>query len=101
MIGYARFEPAMRYYCWAPYDSQNEYTIETTVNGAPLTAAQIEERYRIPAVGVNPRMIRQVTDIVSYVEDVYRRSENATAKVRYKTNGGEEKVWLWQASSAP
>ena len=94
MIGVARFHP-MRYYCWAPYDSQNEYEITVKIQDHELTRGDVTKRYRIPARGINPRAIYQVTDIVSYVERVYRGSDNARVTITYRTNGGEEKRWRW------
>jgi len=94
MIVAARFHP-MRYYCWAPYDSQNEYQIHTVVDGHALSRAQVESRYRLETPGINPRMIYQVTDIVSYVERVYREDDQARVTVTYRTNGGPERQWHW------
>jgi len=97
MIVVARFHP-MRYYCWAPYDSQNEYEIQTEVDGRSLTRAELEARYRLAPTGVNPRAIYQVTDVVSYVERVYHPDESARVVVTYRTNGSPEQVWTWPES---
>ena len=94
MIAAARFHP-MRYYCWAPYDSQNEYQIDTVIDGRALSPAEVESRYRLETPGINPRMIYQVTDIVSYVERVYHQDEPAEVTVTYRTNGGPEQQWHW------
>ena len=94
MIAAARFHP-MRYYCWAPYDSQNEYQIDTVIDGRALSPAEVESRYRLETPGINPRMIYQVTDIVSYVERVYHKDEPVEATVTYRTNGGPEQQWHW------
>lgn len=97
MIVVARFHP-MRYYCWAPYDSQNEYEIQTEIAGQQLTRAQIEKRYRLKTPAVNPRAITQVTDVVSYVERVYHPTDEARVTVTYRTNGGPKKQWCWPES---
>ena len=94
MIVFARFHP-MRYYCWAPYDSQNEYDIEAEIDGRPLTGDELEKRYRLKASAVNPRMINQVTDVISYVERVYYPDDGAQVTVTYRTNGGPEQRWTW------
>jgi hypothetical protein len=94
LIAWARVHP-MRYYCWAPYDQQNEYEIETVVGGRALTPDEIKQRYRISTPGRNPRAVSQVTDIVSYVERVYRPEDRAEVTVRYRVNGGKERVWRW------
>lgn len=94
MIVVARFHP-MRYYCWAPYDSQNEYQIQTEIGGRPLTEEELKERYRLAPTAVNPRAISQVTDVVSYVERVYHPDEGAHVTITYRTNGSPEQVWTW------
>lgn len=94
MVVYARFHP-MRYYCWAPYDSQNEYAIRTVVDGRELTRREMRKRYRLRTPGVNPRMITQVTDVVGYVERVYYPDHDASVTVTYRTNGHEEHKWTW------
>ena len=94
MIGAAQFHP-MRYFCWAPYDSQNEYRIHALVDDNVLDAAQIESRYRLPMTGVNPRMIYQVTDIISYIERAHHEADPAQVTVTYSTNGGPEQRWDW------
>ncbi|MBX7259141.1 MAG: hypothetical protein K1Y02_22455 [Candidatus Hydrogenedentes bacterium] len=100
MIGAARFGP-MRYFCWAPYDSQNEYRIAVEIEGRSLSPEEIEKRYRIPAQSVNPRAIQEITDVVAHVEGVYRPGDKAEVQVRYRTNGGEERLWQWPLVSAP
>lgn len=94
MIVAARFHP-MRYYCWAPYDSQNEYQIHAVIDGHVLSPAEVESRYRLETPGINPRMIYQVTDIISYVERVYHEDDQADVTVTYRTNGGPELQWRW------
>ncbi len=73
MVGVAWFHP-MRYFCWAPYDTQYEYTIEATVDGRDLTAQQVHERYRMRTPGRNPRALSQVTDALAAISgpDMYR-----------------------------
>jgi hypothetical protein len=97
MIVVARFHP-MRYYCWAPYDSQNEYEIHAEIGARQLTREQIEKRYRLKTPAVNPRAIYQVTDVVSYVERVYHPADDAHVTVTYRTNGGPKKQWRWPES---
>ncbi len=98
MIGIARFHP-MRYFCWAPYDTQIEYRISARVNGEQLSAAEIEARYRHPEVEVNPRMICQITDVVAHAEQYYHADDNAQVNVEYRTNGGPLQEWSWPATS--
>jgi hypothetical protein len=93
MIGRARFS-LERYFCWAPHDSQNEYTIDAVIDGRQLDPAAVEERYRLPRQGVDPRAIEHVFDVVRHRER--RAEERATVEVRYRTNGRAEEIWVWQ-----
>jgi len=94
MIGYARFVPS-RYFCWAPYDSQNHYEMEVTVDGKRLDGNEIRQRYRRPQKGINNRAIQHEKDIIIQYERTYGRNENAEVTLRYRTNGGEEQLWRW------
>ena len=94
MIGYARFVPS-RYFCWAPYDSQNHYEMEVTVDGKRLDSDEIRQRYRRPQKGINNRAIQHEKDIIMQYERTYGRNESAEVTLRYRTNGGEEQLWRW------
>ena len=93
-IGVARVHP-MRYYCWAPFDSQNEYEVNVTIGGVQLSPTQVSHRYRIAQASVNPRAIYEVLSLITYVESRYRRDANTSVEVRYRTNGGPEQTWQW------
>jgi hypothetical protein len=93
MIGRARFSPE-RYFCWAPHDSQNEYTIDAVIDGQQLDPAAVESRYRLARQGVDPRAIEHVFDVVRHRER--RAEERASVEVRYRTNGRAEEIWVWQ-----
>ena len=93
-IVYARFVPS-RYFCWAPYDSQNQYEIEAVIDGKPLTAQQIRQRYRRPKRGVDNRSIQHVKDIIQGYEQTHGRADNAQVTMRYRVNGGKEQRWKW------
>ena len=92
-IVYSRFTPA-RYFCWAPFDAQNDFTIEARLNGRELTAEEIRARYKRPQRGVDNRSIQHVKDILRGAETIYA-GEPAEVVLRYRTNGGEEQVWNW------
>ena len=94
MIVFARFHP-MRYYCWAPYDAQNEYVIRASVDGRPLRPQDVLARDRLHTPAVNPRMIYQVTGIIEQVEERYHASDPAVVEVVYRTNGGARQRWAW------
>jgi len=92
MVGVARVHP-IRFYTWAPFDSQNDFSIHAIVNGRELAPDDVQERYRKPAVGRSPRSIYEVTSTVEYVETHYHKGDHATVTVVYRTNGGPEQTW--------
>lgn len=94
MIAVARFHP-MRYFCWAPYDSQIEYSISAHLDGRALSPSEIKDRYGLAAESINPRMICQVTDVISYAERRYYPDVQAEVCVSYRVNGKGPQEWLW------
>ena len=96
MIGVARVHP-MRFYSWAPFDSQNEYSIKVSVDGRELSAQEITQRYHIRQRGVNPRSLYEYTSLIAYVEEHYRPGDRAQVEVTYRTNGSPEQQWHWPA----
>ena len=92
MIGVARVHP-IRFYTWAPFDSQNDFTIQAVVDGRELTPTEIRERYRKPARGHSPRSIYEVISTIEYVETHYRQKDPAIVTVVYSTNGDPEQTW--------
>ncbi|MBI3697879.1 MAG: hypothetical protein HY238_23985 [Acidobacteria bacterium] len=94
MIVYARFVPS-RYFCWAPYDAQSEYSLQVTIDGRPLTNQEIRRRYRRPQTGVDNRSIQHVIDIVQQYEETRGRDDHARVIMKYKVNGGAEEQWQW------
>jgi len=94
MIGYARFVPS-RYFCWAPMDSQNLYSITVVTADRELDAEEIETRYRQPAEGGNWQAIQHVLDKIQQYEETYGRGDGARVVVTYTVNGGPEETWTW------
>lgn len=92
MIGVARVHP-IRFYTWAPFDSQNDFTITSIVNGRQLTPDEVMQRYRKAAKGRSPRSIYEVYSTVEYVETHYHKGDQATVTVTWRTNGGPEQSW--------
>lgn len=92
MMVHARFDDA-RYFSWAPHDAQNEYVIAVRLNGRTLTDAEVRERYRIPARGIDPRAIAHVVRLVEQYERSRGAGEGAQVRVRWRTNGGPERSW--------
>jgi hypothetical protein len=100
-IVYARFVPT-RYFCWAPYDTQTDYTATATVNGRKLSAAEFRQRYRRPARGFDNRSPQHVFDMLEQVEQKwFKASERATIVVKYRVNGKEPREWRWPHPDPP
>jgi hypothetical protein len=93
-IARARFTD-QRYFCWAPYDSNYEYSIAVTHGGRALSPAEIAKRYTIPQEGLNQRAIREVIDTVMAVEERIDPREGTQAEIVWSCNGGEELMWHW------
>ena len=93
-IIYARFVP-VRYFCWAPYDSQNDYLIGAVVNGRVLSQDEIRGRYKKRAKDTDNRSIQHIKDIISGYETSYGAGENARVTISFRVNGGEEQSWKW------
>lgn len=93
-IGYARTVPA-RYFCWAPYDAITLFTLEATVEGRPLTEAELRARYRYGRTGRDNRSPQHVIDRIRQAEQTYGRDVSAEVTLRYRVNGGEETTWTW------
>lgn len=93
-IAYARFVPS-RYFCWAPYDAQNDYTIEVTIGDQALTATEIQARYRKRARGTDNRAIQHIKDIIAGYEARHGIGDHAQVTLRYRVNGAEEHTWTF------
>ncbi len=94
-IIYARFVPT-RYFCWAPYDTQTDYTASATVNGKKLTAAEFRQRYRRPARGFDNRSPQHLFDMLEQAEQKrFDLGDRATIVVKYRVNGKEPLEWRW------
>ena len=91
MIGYARFVPS-RYFCWAPMDSQNLYSIAVVIDGRELNPEEIEARYRQPAQGGNWQAIQHALDKVRQYEGDLRpggRRQGRRDLHRQRASGGD------------
>ena len=95
-----------RYFCWAPYDTQTDYSLRVALPGrGDLTATEIRRRYRITvgssrgdaAVihGHDQRSPQHVKDIVEQYEATYGRDDRAQVVMRYSVNGRETAEWRW------
>ena len=93
-IVYARFVPA-RYFAWAPYDMQTEYTLQVTVNGRELSPEEIQGRYRVSARGRDNRSYQHVIDVIEQTEQRYHPDDKTEARLTYRINGKQEQEWRY------
>jgi hypothetical protein len=93
-IVYARRSPS-RYFCWAPYDTQTDFTIRAALHGRPLTPAEIRQRYRRPARGSDNRSPQHVIDMIEGVERRLPPDRQADVLLTYRVNGRPERSWQW------
>jgi len=99
-IAYARFVPT-RYFCWAPFDIQTDYTATATVDGHELTAAEFQKRYRRARRGFDNRSPQHVIDMLQQAEEKHAAlGEKATIVMKYRVNGKESQEWHWPPSEA-
>jgi hypothetical protein len=101
-IAYARFVPT-RYFCWAPYDTQTEYTATAVVNGKELTPEEFQRRYRRNRRGNDNRSPQHVIDMLQQVEQrrAHPGEENVSIVMKYRVNGKEPLLeWHWPADAA-
>ena len=94
-ILYAR-TGASRYFCWAPFDMQTDYSLRVSINGTALTPAQIRERYKRPAVGTDNRSVQHVIDIIEQTERRYHPQDHCEIRMAYRINGKEEERWSFR-----
>ncbi|MBO6880782.1 hypothetical protein [Winogradskyella sp.] len=94
LIIYAKFVPE-RFFCWAPFDEHTYLDIDVEVNGKLLTKKEIAKRYRYKSKGWEPRSINNVFSIIRQYESTYGKEDNASVKVKYATNGNEERIWYF------
>ena len=93
-IVYARFVPT-RYFCWAPYDTQTDYTATATLHGKKLSAAEFRRRYRRPARGFDNRSPQHVIDMLQQIEQQLPPADQAVIVLKYRVNGKEPREWHW------
>jgi len=94
-IAYARFVPT-RYFCWAPFDIQTDYTATSIVNGHELTAAEFQKRYRRSRHGFDNRSPQHVIDMFQQVEQKRAAlGDKTTMVMKYRVNGKAPQEWHW------
>ena len=82
-----------RYFCWAPFDMQTDYSLDVAVDGAKLKPEEISQRYGLPASGTDNRSVQNLIDRVQLHEERYGAHHTAEITLRYRINGKQEQVW--------
>lgn len=94
-IVYARFVPT-RYFCWAPFDIQTDYTASATVNGHELNAKEFQKRYHRAKRGFDNRSPQHVIDMLEQAEEKHAAmGDQTTIVMKYRVNGKEPREWRW------
>jgi hypothetical protein len=94
-IFYARTVPT-RYFCWAPFDMQTDYTLDVVVNGRKLTPEEIGKRYKRSARGTDNRSSQHIMDIVQRVEQRYHPEDQTEVTMTYRVNGKQVPPWHYR-----
>lgn len=97
-IGYARFTPS-RFFCWAPYDQLNVYSLHVTLGSSVLSQEEAVRRYRLRGYPRENRSIEHLFQIIRQYESTYGAGDSARVVVRYVTNGHPEKIWTYPSES--
>src|SRR5215471_10952602 len=87
LVVYAQFTPH-RYFCWAPNDYANTYSLNVKIKGEELTPYQALTRYHLQdheASYENPAT--HIMDAVRQYEETYGRDDHAEVVLRWSLNG--------------
>lgn len=75
---------------------QTDYRLVVTVNGKPLTPAEIQRRYRRPARGTDNRSTQHLLDIIEQAECRYHPDDEVEVVMTYRVNGKQEQQWRYR-----
>jgi hypothetical protein len=81
-----------RYFAWAPNDSETEYSITVRADDRALTPDEIQDRYHIPANGVDETFPGHVLSVAEQYEATYGRNDGAIVTISYRVNGHQISV---------
>lgn len=85
-----------RYFCWAPNDYANTFTVQVTLNGNKLSEEQALLRYQLQDRKLsyeNPAS--HIIDLIRQYEQTYGRNDGAEVLLKWSLNGHEEQTWRW------
>lgn len=91
-ILYGRFTPA-RYFCWAPYDTQDRYTVSINLDGRTLSEEEATQRYRFHSNAWQQHSIHNLLFAIEQYESSYGKDDNAEVTVTYSKNGRSKETW--------
>jgi len=95
LIVHAQFTP-YRYFCWAPNDYANTYSLSVKINGEELPPDHALARYQLQdhrASYENPAT--HIIETVRQYEETYGRDEHAQVVLRWSLNGHHLQTWRW------
>lgn len=95
LILYAQFTPR-RYFCWAPNDYANSFSLRVKVDGKDLSSDQALARYHLQDLRYsyeNPAT--HITDLVTQYEETYGRNDHAQVIMLWSFNGHSTQTWRW------
>ncbi len=95
LVVHAQFT-SRRYFCWAPNDYANTYSLLVKINGTVLPEDQALARYQLQDRKFsyeNPAT--HIMDLVRQYEETYGRNDHAEVTLRWSLNGHEEQTWRW------
>src|SRR5215469_2010622 len=95
LVVHAQFTPR-RYFCWAPNDYANTFSLNVKINGAELSPDRALARYHLEGRKFsyeNPAI--HIADTVRQYEETYGRADHAELVLRWSLNGHELQTWRW------
>jgi hypothetical protein len=95
LVVHAQFTPR-RYFCWAPNDYANTFSLDVKIRERELNPTQALARYHLEnrkASYENPAT--HIIDTVRQYEETYGRDDHAEVVLRWSLNGHEPQTWRW------
>jgi hypothetical protein len=94
LVAYEHLGPT-RYFAWAPNDYVVQYRLHASVDGHPLSAAQVRGRYHLPAHGLWYFPAQHIIDDVQQLERTYGAHDRVRVTLTYRLNGHPQQTWRW------
>jgi len=94
LVVHAQFTPR-RYFCWAPNDYANTFSLDIKIRGHELTQSQAVARYHLDPTGRYENPATHIMDTIRQYEKTYGRDDRAEVVLRWSLNGHEWQTWRW------